>query len=170
MGADARLPYFRAMRYQRAEHPLKLDGLAAARAFFAGCFAESDPSLESLWVAHVDDRAHCLHVSHHAGDETGAQFPLRIIIADAVNWHCMFVGWLLAVGSTSNERVVANGQFGSQELEGQNKELDQRPAGEQATGMRETDSANEMTPTEDYANITMNADDVPEMNATNTDY
>ena len=83
MGADARLPYFRAMRYQRAEHPLKLDGLAAARAFFAGCFAESDPSLESLWVAHVDDRAHCLHVSHHAGDETGARFPLRQIVIDA---------------------------------------------------------------------------------------
>jgi DNA repair protein RadC len=83
MGADARLPYFRAMRYQRAEHPLKLDGLAAARAFFAGCFAESDPSLESLWVAHVDDRAHCLHISHHAGDETGAGFPLRQIVIDA---------------------------------------------------------------------------------------
>jgi DNA repair protein RadC len=84
MGADARLTYVRAMRYQRAEHPLKLDGLAAARAFFAGCFAESDPSRESLWVAHIDDRAHCLHVSHHAGDESGAQFPLRTIIADAV--------------------------------------------------------------------------------------
>ena len=71
------------MRYQRAEHPLKLDGLAAARAFFAGCIADSDPSRESLWVAHVDDEAHCLHVSRHDGDETGAEFPIRQIIRDA---------------------------------------------------------------------------------------
>ncbi|MFL6729931.1 MAG: JAB domain-containing protein [Sphingomicrobium sp.] len=71
------------MRYQRAEHPLKLDGLAAARAFFAGCLAESDPTRESLWIAHLDERAHCLHVSHHQGHETGADFPLRRIIIDA---------------------------------------------------------------------------------------
>ena len=71
------------MRYQRAEHPLKLDGFAAAKAFFAGCFAESDPARETLWVAHVDQRAHCLHVSRHDGDETGAHFPLRQIIIDA---------------------------------------------------------------------------------------
>lgn len=72
------------MRYQRADYPLRLDGPAAAKAFFAGCFAESDPSRECLWVAHVDERAHCLHVSHHPGDESGAEFPLRMIIADAV--------------------------------------------------------------------------------------
>ncbi|MEA3058641.1 MAG: repair protein RadC [Sphingomonadales bacterium] len=71
------------MRYQRAELPLKLDGLAAARAFFAGCIADSDPSRENLWVAHVDDEARCLHVSRHEGDEAGATFPLRTIIADA---------------------------------------------------------------------------------------
>ncbi len=71
------------MRYQPAELPPKLDGLAAARAFFAGCMADSDPARESLWVAHLDDSARCLHVSRHPGDETGAQFPLRHIIADA---------------------------------------------------------------------------------------
>jgi DNA repair protein RadC len=71
------------MRYQRAEHPLKLDGLAAAKAFFTGCFAESDPARESLWVAHVDHLARCVHLSRHDGDETGAIFPLRDIIADA---------------------------------------------------------------------------------------
>lgn len=72
-----------AMRYQRAELPLKLDGLSAAREFFAGCLADSDPTSESLWVAHVDDEARCLHVSRHQGDETGAVFPIRDIIADA---------------------------------------------------------------------------------------
>ena len=71
------------MRYQRAELPLKLDGLTAARDFFAGCFAEFDPQRETLWVAHVDEQARCLHVSCHEGDETGAGFPLREIIADA---------------------------------------------------------------------------------------
>jgi DNA repair protein RadC len=71
------------MRYQRAELPLKLDGLAAAREFFAGCMADADPNRESLWVAHVDDQSRCLHVTRHPGDETGAAFPIRTIIADA---------------------------------------------------------------------------------------
>ena len=72
------------MRYQRAELPLKLDGLAAAKEFFAGCMGASDPARETVWVAHVDEQARCLHVSWHDGDETGARFPLRQIIRDAV--------------------------------------------------------------------------------------
>lgn len=72
------------MRYQRAEQPLKLDGLAAAKAFFAGCLAESDPARERLWVAHVDGEANCLHLSQHDGDAHGAGLPIRKIIADAL--------------------------------------------------------------------------------------
>src|SRR3954447_12942341 len=72
------------MRYQRAEPPLKLDGLAAARSFFAGCFAQGDPSREELWVAHTDDQIRCIHVSHHPGEAGGAEFPMKTIIADAV--------------------------------------------------------------------------------------
>jgi DNA repair protein RadC len=71
------------MRYQRAEPPLKLDGLAAARKFFAGCLAEEDPRRESLWVAHVDNDARCLHVACYRGDAVAADFPLRQIIIDA---------------------------------------------------------------------------------------
>ena len=71
------------MHYQRAELPLKLDGLAAARAFFANCFDDSDPARECLWVAHVDDQARCLHLSRHPGEEGAADFPLKAIIADA---------------------------------------------------------------------------------------
>ena len=71
------------MRYQRAELPLKLDGLAAAREYFAGCIADSDPSRESLWVAHVDEETRCLHVSRHDGDSVSADFPFRAIITDA---------------------------------------------------------------------------------------
>ena len=72
------------MRYQRAETPLKLDGLAAARSFFAGCLADSDPSREQLWVAHTDEQACCVHLSHHDGNENGADFPLKAIIAEAL--------------------------------------------------------------------------------------
>jgi DNA repair protein RadC len=71
------------MRYQRAEHPLKLDGFAAARTFFAGCFADSDPDREILWVAHLDDQTRCLHLSRHEGDETGTAFPVSEIVRDA---------------------------------------------------------------------------------------
>jgi DNA repair protein RadC len=72
------------MRYQRAETPLKLDGLAAARSFFADCLADADPAREQLWVAHTDDQARCVHLSRHGGDEQGASFPLKAIIADAL--------------------------------------------------------------------------------------
>ncbi len=71
------------MRYQRAELPLKIDGLDTARDFFAGCFADSNPRQEHLFVAHLDDQSHCVHLSRHTGDETGADFPLREIVADA---------------------------------------------------------------------------------------
>jgi DNA repair protein RadC len=89
------------MRYQRAEHPLQLDGLSAAKAFFAGCLAESDPKRECLWVAHVDDKACCVHVSCHDGDETGANFPLRDIIADAAEHRS--AGILLAHNHPSGD-------------------------------------------------------------------
>jgi DNA repair protein RadC len=71
------------MRHQSPDLPLKLDGLAAARQFFSGCLADCDPGRESLWVAHVDDELRCLHLTRHEGDDTGALFPLRTIIADA---------------------------------------------------------------------------------------
>jgi DNA repair protein RadC len=71
------------MRYQRAEIPVILDGLASARSFFAACLAEADPVEENLWVAHLDDEARCLHLSRHQGDACGVEFPLRTIIIDA---------------------------------------------------------------------------------------
>ena len=83
VGGTLPLTYVTPMRYQRAELPLKIDGLSAACAFFAGCIADSDPSRESLWVAHLDDEARCLHVSRHQGTDESTQFPLRAIIADA---------------------------------------------------------------------------------------
>lgn len=71
------------MRFLRPDLPLKLDGLASASEFFAGCFAESDPSLERIWVAHLDEYSSCLQLTHYDGDETGVQLPLRTIISDA---------------------------------------------------------------------------------------
>lgn len=72
------------VRYQRAELPLKLDGLAAARSFFADCLAEQDPTKETLWVAHLDDQARCIHLTSHEGDAEGVDLPLREIVIDAV--------------------------------------------------------------------------------------
>ena len=89
------------MRYQRAELPLKLDGLKAARAFFAGCIGDSDAARENLWVAHVDDEARCVHVERYPGDETGASFPLREIIVDAA--HHGSAGILLAHNHPSGD-------------------------------------------------------------------
>ena len=94
------------MRYQRAETPLKLDGLPAARAFFAGCMADCDPMRESLWVAHVDDQARCLHLTRHDGDETGADFPLREIIADAA--HHGSAGIVLAHNHPSGDATPSD--------------------------------------------------------------
>ncbi|MEO8618645.1 MAG: JAB domain-containing protein [Sphingomicrobium sp.] len=71
------------MFHQRAESPLRLNGLEAARRFFAGCLAETDPLREHLWVAHVDDQARCLHLTRHDGDGGGSTLPLREVIADA---------------------------------------------------------------------------------------
>ena len=72
------------MRYQRAEQPLKLDGPEAARAFFASCFAESDPARECLWVAHLNDQRRCVHLARYQGTDAHAPFPLRSMITDAV--------------------------------------------------------------------------------------
>jgi len=71
------------MRHQGSELPLKLDGLAVARAFFAGCFAESDSARERLSVAHLDRHSNCLRLTHHDGGSAGTDFPLHSIIADA---------------------------------------------------------------------------------------
>ena len=70
------------MRHQRAEIPLKLTGVAAARRFFTDCFAEQGTDQESLWVAHLDDEARCLHLSRHLGDACGVAFPLRETVVD----------------------------------------------------------------------------------------
>ncbi len=72
------------MLHQRVESPLKLDGLGAARRFFAGCLAEGDPLLECLWVAHVDEEANCLQYSSYGGDRDGVRMPIRTILRDAL--------------------------------------------------------------------------------------
>ena len=71
------------MFHQRAESPLRLTGLDQARRFFAGCLAVDDPTVELLWVAHVDDDARCVHLTRHDGHADGAELPIRAIVADA---------------------------------------------------------------------------------------
>ena len=77
-------PSLAGMRYQRAEHPLKLDGLTAARELFRRLHRRlAIRPRDSLWVAHVDDEARCLHLSRHAGDEAAPTSRCAPIIADA---------------------------------------------------------------------------------------
>ena len=71
------------MLHQRAESPLRLNGLEQARRFFVDCLAETDVRREHLWVAHVDDEARCLHVSRYDGHADGADLPIREIVTDA---------------------------------------------------------------------------------------
>ena len=71
------------MFHQRAESPLRLNGLEQARRFFAGCLAEADPKQEHLWVAHVDGDARCVHLTRHDGQADGTDLPIRDIVADA---------------------------------------------------------------------------------------
>jgi len=94
------------VRYQRAELPLKLEGLAAARSFFSGCFVEESDGRESLWVAHLDDQSRCLHLSRHDGHASGVDFPLRAIIADAA-YHAS-AGILLAHNHPSGDPSPSN--------------------------------------------------------------
>jgi DNA repair protein RadC len=71
------------MFHQRAESPLRLNGLDQACRFFAGCLAEADPEQEHLWVAHVDDDSRCVHLTRHDGGAASADLPIREIVADA---------------------------------------------------------------------------------------
>jgi DNA repair protein RadC len=89
------------MRHQRAERPLKLDGFAAARDFFAGCFAETVAARESLFVAHVDKQLNCIHLSRHDGNEAETALPVRSIIADAA--RCGSAGIILGHSHPSGD-------------------------------------------------------------------
>ena len=72
------------MKVQRAESPALLAGHDAARNFFSACFMGPNAAKEMLWVAHVDDRARCLHLGRYgAGHEGAVDLPVRRIIADA---------------------------------------------------------------------------------------
>ena len=68
---------------QRAETPVTLAGVDASREFFESCFSSQGP--EVLWVAHLDSSARCIHLAYYEGEESGVDFPLRAIIADAAN-------------------------------------------------------------------------------------
>jgi DNA repair protein RadC len=74
------------MRFQRAESPALLNGHDAARRFFDSCFQTNDGSRERLWVAHVDESAHCLHVECYDGEPDSVQMPVRQIVADAAKY------------------------------------------------------------------------------------
>lgn len=82
------------MRHQRIDAPVILNGLRAAKSYFAQCFAYSGTTQETLWIAHVDERFAVLHLSRDSGFETSVPFPLRGIIIDVLRHRS--TGLLLA--------------------------------------------------------------------------
>ena len=84
MDEGARLPSDDGMKAQCAESPALLAGHDAARNFFSACFIGPNAATETLWVAHVDDRARCIHLGRYGeGREGSVDLPVRQIIADA---------------------------------------------------------------------------------------
>ena len=67
--------------------PITLAGTDAARDFFATCFDEVDTKTEWLFVAHLDERARCIHLTRHDGTKDSADFPLRAILLDAAAYE-----------------------------------------------------------------------------------
>lgn len=68
------------MLHQRADDPATLTGVEASKAFFVPCLQGS--GRESLWVAHVDGRARCLHLANYGGAGQ-AEVPVGAILRDA---------------------------------------------------------------------------------------
>lgn len=69
----------------------KLTGLEAAQKFFRGLLHGADLSRENLWVAHVDESGHCVHVSIHCGHETDVLIPLRSIVGEALQHRSAYL-------------------------------------------------------------------------------
>ena len=65
---------------QRAETAATLAGVDASRAFFAPVMVGS--AGDTLWVAHVDGQARCIHLARYAG-RSGSDLPTRDILTDA---------------------------------------------------------------------------------------
>ena len=90
------------MRYQRAEHPLKIDGFGAARDFFAGCFADSDPAREIIRDAAAHGTAGIVLAHNHpSGDARPSASDCRATrrlasVAEAIDCalldHLVFAG------------------------------------------------------------------------------
>lgn len=72
--------YKMGMSFQRAEQPVVLRGVEAARAFFAPCMTGQRSG--DWWVAHVDERVRCIHLAPYPAED-GA-LPTGAILADAV--------------------------------------------------------------------------------------
>jgi DNA repair protein RadC len=70
------------MLLERPEASAPLDCLSAAKNYFRHYVMGSDPTRETLWVAHVDRLANCLHLATYAGDATSVPVSIRPIVAD----------------------------------------------------------------------------------------
>ena len=87
------------MSYQRAETAIVLAGVEASRAFFAPCFGGR--GRDSLWVAHVDEQARCIHLASYRRSERQPGLPAPVILRDAARLGS--AGLVLAEGHSAEE-------------------------------------------------------------------
>jgi DNA repair protein RadC len=127
------------MLHQRPNPASTLAGVEASKAFFQPCLAGAQR--DGLWVAHVDDRARCIHLaSHELAGEAGG-LPVHDIVCDAARFGS--AGVVLAhQGSGAVGGPLAEHVRGTRELAAAGEVLDLTIldhlvfSGDQCTSMR----------------------------------
>jgi DNA repair protein RadC len=91
------------------EVPVRIDCVRAARHLFAECFARTDLTRETLWVAHVNAARRCVHLSRYQGNKSSAPFPLKSILKDALEHDSS--GILLAHNHPSGNHTPSTNDY-----------------------------------------------------------
>ena len=69
------------------EVPVRIDCVRAARHLFAECFDRTDLTRETLWVAHINAAARCVHLSRYHGNKSSAPCPLKSIVSNVLKYN-----------------------------------------------------------------------------------
>lgn len=73
--------YNACMSFQRAEKPVVLKGMEAARAFFSPCVAGARSG--EWWIAHVDEQVRCIHLAAYPAEGPSGDLPVGAVLGDA---------------------------------------------------------------------------------------
>ena len=137
--AAAPRPIGRRMRYQRAELPLKLDGLAAAAISSPVAWRTSTRRAKACGSPMSTTEARCLHLSRHDGDETGAEFPAARRSSPTPPTHGS-AGLVLAHNHPSGDRPAERQRLPC-DPPSRDRRRSARLHGARSSGVRRSDSA-----------------------------